>query len=264
MNITGPLIVLIANNATAATLTGGKVYPVVAPQTTVPPYVVMRIMEVQPTQHKDGVSPLDAVFVQVSTMSKEYGYAQRTDEAVRRAIDGYRGNVTVDGDPVPIDGTQYLTGQDLFEPDGDLFRRDATYKVRLKRDGTTVSGGEPGTSTDFSVIEMQAGETISTGRVVIQDGELAYLFQPSNPAHAGRAIGVSKTSAISGVSLSVQISGRVYDPGITAIADQPCFVGANGQVLAAYPGSGLLQKCGVGIDDHTMQIDFAIQIQRIA
>ena len=264
MNITGPLIVLIANNPTAATLTGGKVYPVVAPQTTVPPYVVMRITEVQPTHHKDGVSPLDAILVQVSTLAKEYHYTQRTDEAVRRAIDGYRGNVTLDGALVAIDGTQYLTGEDLFEPDGDLFRRDARYRVRLKRDGTTVSGGTPGGSTDFSLIEVQAGETISTGRVVIQDNELAYLFQPSNPAHAGRAIGVSKTSATTGVSLSVQISGRVYDPGITAIADSPCFVGANGQILPAYPGTGLLQKCGVGIDDHTMQIDFSQQIQRIA
>ncbi len=262
MNITGPLIVLIANNATAATLTDGKVYPVVAPQTTVPPYVVMRIIEVQPTQHKDGVSPLDAVFVQVSTLAKDYHYAQRTDEAVRRSIDGYCGNVTVDGDPVPIDGTQYLTGQDLFEDEPQLFRRDATYKVRLRRDGTTVSGGTPGSSTDFSIIEVQAGQALSTGRAIIIDGGQAFYFQPSDAAHAGRIVGITRTSAASaGVSVSVQISGIVSDPAFTFTVDKGLYAIANGQITSTKPNTAAVQYVGVSTAANTMKIEFTDTLQ---
>jgi len=264
MNITGPLIALIANNVTAAALTSGRVYPVVAPQGAEVPHVVMRIIEVQPSVNKQTTSSVDGIVVRLSTLAKDYHFVQRTDEAIRRAIDGYRGNVTLSGTLIAIDGVNYLTGEDLFEDAPELFRRDAIYKVRLIRTGDPISsGGGAGAATDFTLIEVPAGENLSTGRVIIVDAGLAYYFQPGTPAHAGRAVGVTKTSALAGVSVTVQISGRVTDAGIVAIADQPCFVGANGQILTTYPASGNVQKCGVGTAANTMQIDFAIQIVAI-
>jgi hypothetical protein len=264
MNITGPLREILSNNLTANTLTGGKVFPVVAPQTTEPPFAIFSIADNTPSDTKSGASTVDIIEVQCDAMAETYDYAQRMDEAIRNALDRYRGNVTVGITHYPIDGIRYLSTQDRYEPEPALFRRISRYKVRLLRAPASIEPSAPRSSTDYPVLELVAGEILSTGRVVILDGEEVFYFEPSDPTHAGRALGVTKSSTSdAGQAVQVQISGIVTDAGISAVADAPCFVGNNGQVLTAYPGTGLVQKCGVGIDAHTIQIDFSIQMLQI-
>lgn len=261
MNITGPIRSLILENSAAVALLSTKVYPVALPQETVPPYACIGILSNRATPCKGQVSPVDFVTFAVSTYAQRYDYAQQADEAIRAGVDGYRGVVTVGGDLFAFDAIEYLDSSDGFQPENALFVRSSQYRARWLRAATSVSPGPSLPTALPDTINVASGEALSSGRVVILDGEEAFYFQPSNPAHGGRAIGVTKTSASgSGEIVTVQISGIVTDGGITAVADAPCFVGANGQVLTTYPMTGNIQKCGVGISAHSMLIDFSTQI----
>lgn len=107
----------------------------------------------------------------------------------------------------------------------------------------------------------EAGENLSSGRVVIIDGLQAWYFQNADAAHAGRAYGVTKTSAAAGDDVTVQIAGTIQDAAFNFTADRIVWVGANGEVFDVQPVSGvLIQKAGVAAEDKRMIIDFSIQI----
>lgn len=106
-----------------------------------------------------------------------------------------------------------------------------------------------------------AGENLSAGRVVIIDGSEAFYFQPANIAHAGRAHGVTKTSATAGNNVTVQSQGTIQDAAFTFTADTMLWVWEDGEVKNTIPVSVVLhQKAGVALEDQKMKIDFSVQI----
>lgn len=113
-----------------------------------------------------------------------------------------------------------------------------------------------------SEVTAVAGETLSAGRVVVIDGGEAFYFQPATAAHMGRAYGITTTSATTGNQVSIQISGIVTDGAFASLTEGQVWVGANGVVQTAMPGSGILQKAGMYIGSDTLKIDFTIQIQQ--
>lgn len=121
-----------------------------------------------------------------------------------------------------------------------------------------LGSGPPGPAgpAGGSTVTYPAGETLSTGRVVIIDGGEAFYFQPADATHAGRAFGVTTSSAIAGNNVTIQIAGEITDGGISATADAVAWVGANGQITSAAPASGLLQQAGVGITATKIKIQF--------
>lgn len=121
-----------------------------------------------------------------------------------------------------------------------------------------LGSGPPGPAgpAGGSTVTYQAGETLSTGRVVIIDGGEAFYFQPADATHAGRAFGVTTSSAIAGNNVTIQIAGEITDGGISATADAVAWVGSNGQISATLTPSGLLQQAGIGISAHKIKIQF--------
>lgn len=118
----------------------------------------------------------------------------------------------------------------------------------------------PGSAVNFEV--YPAGQNLSSGRVVIVDGGEAFYFQPATIAHAGRAFGVTKTSASIGNDVTIQVSGVIQDASFfTFVADTTLWVGADGEVFNTVPVVGVIvQKAGVAVEDQRMKIDFSIQI----
>jgi hypothetical protein len=109
---------------------------------------------------------------------------------------------------------------------------------------------------------MTAGETLSTGRLVILDAGTVKYFQPSNPLHAGRAYGVTLTSATIGNSVNVQLSGELTDAAFSFATDSRLWAGANGRIYDTIQ-AGIIQKAGVSSGANKMKIDFSIQIVTI-
>lgn len=131
------------------------------------------------------------------------------------------------------------------------------YELDVMTGGVGPQGppGPPG----GSVVIVEAGENLSSGRVVIMDGGAAVYFQPSDIDHAGRAYGVTTTSAIAGSDVNVQTLGEVFDAAFSFGLDKILFVGANGVIQDTVPVATVLQKAGISIGADKMKIDFSIQ-----
>lgn len=118
---------LIADTAVAAVI-GAKCYPVVAPQKAAVPFVILSIVNVDPTDTKSGVSTTDVFRIQADSYAASYDACQDLDKKVRTAIDKFMG--TSSG--IYIDGVRYLTSQDTYEDEPSEYRRISDYIVRVK------------------------------------------------------------------------------------------------------------------------------------
>lgn len=87
MNITGPLITLIAADATAHALLAGRVYPNVLKQSTAYPAAAINVKDTTPSNTKTGPSDMDRVLVQIDVYGTNATEAENASEAIRAAID---------------------------------------------------------------------------------------------------------------------------------------------------------------------------------
>jgi len=125
--------------------------------------------------------------------------------------------------------------------------------------GPQGPAGPPGGST----VDYTAGENLSAGRVIMIEGGLAFYFQQSDPTHAGRAVGITTTSATTGNTVSVQKLGDITDVSFSGFSDKLLWVGDDGELQDTPPATGLLQKGGIGIGNNKVAIDFSQQIIQI-
>lgn len=133
----------------------------------------------------------------------------------------------------------------------------------LTKTGTAATDYEflpPGSGANFET--YPAGQNLSSGRVVIIDGLSAWYFQNTDATHAGRAYGVTKTSATTGNDVTIQVQGVIQDAAFSFTADRIVWVGSDGEIFDTQPVTGVLvQKAGVAAEDKKMMIDFSIQIK---
>jgi len=150
----------------------------------------------------------------------------------------------------------------IQSPNYSLVLRQPRYSLVLSR-GTQGIQGDPGPAGGSTVI-YPAGENLNAGRVVIIDGGQAFHFQPSDPTHAGRAFGITTTSAAAASNVTIQTIGEATDASFAAFADVPLFVGTDGELQTTRPtGAVILQSAGMGTGTNKVKIDFSIQIQQI-
>jgi len=130
MNV-GQIIYGVLSAAAGVTaLVSTRIYPDQAPQNAVFPYVCFQLLQAQPTDTKEGVSPLDKLLVQIDCYAQNYDSAQAIATAIRTALDRYAG--TINGHVV--DKIIY-SGQSSGSPIPDLsaFWSSQDYEIRLKR-----------------------------------------------------------------------------------------------------------------------------------
>lgn len=143
MNISGILYTILAADATTTGLVGQdaagqgwKIYPLTIPQKEAPPFVRVTTIAVEPSDTKTEESTLDAIRVQIDTYAATMLKAQQIDEAVRLAIDRYRGSVTVSGTgggTYFVDGVRLENRNETMETEKDIFRISTDYQVRIHR-----------------------------------------------------------------------------------------------------------------------------------
>lgn len=132
----------------------------------------------------------------------------------------------------------------------------AQINVTLTSTGPRGATGAPG----GSAVTYTAGEALAAGRVVIIDGGEAWLFQPSDPTHQGRAYGITISSANLGASASIQIGGEIENAAFTFAADAPLYVYNNGIIVDTAPNTTIIQGAGVASGTGKMRIDFSKSI----
>lgn len=150
------------------------------------------------------------------------------------------GGTGVPGDGLPTGGT---VGQVL---------------TKLNSTDYAAEWANPGAASNLET--YAAGENVSAGRLVIIDGGEAFYYQISDPTHAGRSFGITKSSATTGNNVTIQPSGIVTDAGFSALTEGTVWAIANGQVSSTRPTSGNVQKVGVYLGSNKILIDFSQQI----
>lgn len=108
-------------------------------------------------------------------------------------------------------------------------------------------------------VDLTAGQTISTGRVVIVDAGKAMYFQPGTLAHAGRAYGISRSSGVLDGTITVQIAGEITDASFfTFTADTTLWVWFDGEIKNTLPtGVPIIQKAGIATGNRKLKIDLS-------
>lgn len=126
--------------------------------------------------------------------------------------------------------------------------------------GLTGAAGPPGADGAAPEITAVAAENLSAGRAVIMAGGQIAYFQPSEPSHLGRVIGITKTSALSGANVTVQTGGIATDASFTFDADTPIFIGDDGELQTAPPSTGIVHNIGVALSGTQilLNINFSI------
>lgn len=134
MNISGILYTILAAESTVTAICSTRIYPLTIPQTAALPAVRLTTIAVEPYDTKTGASTLDALRVQIDCYAKTMLACQQLEEAVRGAIDRYRGSVAVTGDATYfVDGVRFETRNETMEEEKDVFRISADYQVRVHR-----------------------------------------------------------------------------------------------------------------------------------
>lgn len=127
--------------------------------------------------------------------------------------------------------------------------------------GRTGAQGPPGPAGG-SAVTYPAGETIPPARLLIIEGGDAFLFQPSNVDHQGRAYGISTVSAATGADVTMQIGGEMEHASFTFGADKILYCFNNGIIVDTDPDLALTQLAGVSAGANKMRIDFSISIKK--
>jgi len=227
---------LLTNDATFAALAGLRVYPTTVPQNAVFPYAVYTVTGTNPMNQKDGVSPLDEVFIQLDMYSTSYLTSQNMGAAARLALDRYRG--TVEG--VAIDRCVIEGNADGdFDPDLGVYWVSQDYRFRVKLVGTVPSDAVFFREPFTNVVDNTVTVTVNGGVLPVNVAAISVFVNgayTSNFTVSGSDIEIGFTiSPTDVVTVSFFISDSIqpFAQDFTGISGTTVTVTANSGVLPA-------------------------------
>lgn len=138
MNIGAAIFKILGDDSTLVTDLGGtkKIYPVRAPQRSAFPYIVYNKVSTVANDTKDGVSTVDVVRMQFDFYHTLFDDNYTIEERARTLLDKYMGTIA----GINIDSCTYLSENETWEDDDDIYRISVDYSFRIKRTGTIAGG----------------------------------------------------------------------------------------------------------------------------
>jgi hypothetical protein len=135
MNVGQIIYGVLSATAGVTALVSTRIYPDMAPQNATFPYIVFQKLSTQPTDTKEGVSPLDKILVQIDCYSGNYDTSHTIAAAIRTALDRYSG--TINGhvvDRIIFSNDSSGSPQDMPTSTGSMiYWASQDYEIRLKR-----------------------------------------------------------------------------------------------------------------------------------
>jgi hypothetical protein len=111
-------------------------------------------------------------------------------------------------------------------------------------------------------IVKEAGENINGGRAVVVQNDLVYLYNPNNPLHYARIVGISKNSVLAGEKVNIVMLGIVTNlAGL--VEDVPYYAVLNGELSDTPLASGINQIVGVALSETELLIQQRIPIKKL-
>jgi hypothetical protein len=113
---------------------------------------------------------------------------------------------------------------------------------------------QPGDVQSFTMV---AGAAIGGQRLLMNVGGLAYHFDPTNIANAGRCLGLSNAAVTGGATVEVISAGKITSAGWGIFSGSIYFAASNGLMTTTPPVSGVSQRAGVGVDTNTLNVQLS-------
>ena len=133
----GKVIYSLLNVPAINALIGDRIYPVVAPNdASTFPCCVYEIDSTDQVNHKDRLNVqadgsrgrrLDIVTVTIYSSAFEYAQAEALENEVRKAFDGFRGEI----EGVCVDGVMLQNSSDTYNYELEIFEKETIYTIRI-------------------------------------------------------------------------------------------------------------------------------------
>ncbi len=231
MNLTGPIAAIIANNAAAHALLDGRVYAALAPQNPAYPLAVVTHVGNDPKNNKNTPSPSDYDVVQIDVYGTTLAQCAEAAEAVRRALDYFRGNVVYQEVNHPVETIMFRTWRHNIEEEPRVHRYICEYMVIIAREDIGTVSPNPVGLPFWPLLAPDGGEEAPS---------YAFLNSPKT----GLFLLPGRFSAL---NLRLQAASRVGLPGVGIVANAGSSDTANGGSLT-YRGGDSDNANGGNID----------------
>lgn len=93
MTIETALFSYLTGKSEITSIVSTRVYATVAPSSPTYPYITFQMVSNNPEHHMSGNSPITIVRIQLDAWARTVATQQAISEAVRNALDGYRGQM---------------------------------------------------------------------------------------------------------------------------------------------------------------------------
>lgn len=120
---------ILTTNSAVNAIVSSRVYPQIAAQGAVFPFVVYVMQGTDPSDTKSGVSTLDEIRYDIIVASETYAQASDLTGKIRTALDRYSGTVA----GVVIDSIQFIDLDADNDPGTETFLTSTEYIIRVKR-----------------------------------------------------------------------------------------------------------------------------------
>jgi len=154
---------ILSANSGVTDIVGTRIFPEIAEQEAVTPFVIYQLQSVAPEDTHDGPSKLDEVRFEFLCYADSYNEAADLGVAVRGALDRVSG--TYNG--VNVESVQFNDVDVEIEYDPRRYSQVLKFTFRIKRDdvtialGTPVTGAELGDLSDVDVSGVTNGQLIA-------------------------------------------------------------------------------------------------------
>jgi hypothetical protein len=196
---------LLLGDADLRAIVNNRIFPEVAQQDAVLPYVVYNISSNEPSDTKREPSKLDTAQVEVNLYSTSYSDCIDMATHVRAALDRVRG--TYSG--VNVQSIQYLGEVIDFDEAQRAYNITSDYDVRISRSDFEIAQGSPITGVTLGELSDVDTTGVTDGQVIAYDAA-AQEWQPADDAG-----GVTQLGQLTDVILGNVEAGELlkYDGG---------------------------------------------------
>jgi len=130
MDIGKSIYNILSNTTAINNLVGTRIFPNVAAQSEVFPFIIYDVQNDFPEDTKDGVANLDITNMMVSAYSDSYAEATKLGNYIRDALDRYSGtNSGVVINTIVFDG--YNDAFDDMSGSDGIYRKSLDFKIRI-------------------------------------------------------------------------------------------------------------------------------------
>ena len=196
---------ILSTNSGVTDLVSTRIFPEIAEQEAVTPFIVYQLQSVAPEDTHDGPSKLDEVRFEFICYADTYDQAADVGVKVRAALDRVSG--TYNG--VNVESVQFNDVDINIEYDPRRYSQVLTFTFRIKRDDFTIAQGTPVTGAQLGQLADVDVDGVTNGQLI------AYNSTSGNWEAADDATGNNTLTGLTDTSITTPASGEVliYDGG---------------------------------------------------